>query len=203
MDCVAIGTLPGFARRQVIDVAGISDLHWSPDGQTLESLLSVHGATNIWELPLNGGKPNNSQITSENSSFNWSVDGSRLFIVRGKTKSDVVLIREMKSERSDFAFSRPKSTLHHVQASSTVGETPDAAGPADAYYFSQCEIDGCAIRDPENHAGNLPSRASTKGRGKSLNQGPQRLLQRERRAMRGMRTSPSSLAVGRVRSLTD
>ena len=95
---VAIGTLPGFARRQVIDVAGISDLHWSPDGGTLEYLLSAHGATNIWELPLNGGKPKQlTQFTSEDiSSFHWSVDGSRLFIVRGKTKSDVVLIREME-----------------------------------------------------------------------------------------------------------
>jgi Tol biopolymer transport system component len=73
-------------------------VHWSPDGGILQCLLPANGATNIWELPLDGGKPKQlTQFTSEDiSSFNWSVDGPRLFMVRGTTKSDVVLIRGLE-----------------------------------------------------------------------------------------------------------
>ena len=76
----------------------ISGLHWSPDGRILNYLSTAHGATNIWALPLAGGKPTQlTRFTSQDIySFNWSADGSRLFMVRGTTKNDVVLIRGLK-----------------------------------------------------------------------------------------------------------
>jgi len=91
---VAITALAGDTRKRVVDVPIIGDLHWSPDGRMLTYLSTIHGATNIWALPLAGGKP--TQLTwftsPDVSSFNWSADGSRLFMVRGTAKNDVVLI---------------------------------------------------------------------------------------------------------------
>jgi Tol biopolymer transport system component len=95
---IAIVTLPGGARRQVIDVAGISNLHWSSDGRRLEYLMAIGGATNIWTLSLDGGKAR--QLTQFNPGdlydFSWAADGSRLFMVRGRTKSDVALIKGLE-----------------------------------------------------------------------------------------------------------
>jgi Tol biopolymer transport system component len=95
---VAIIALAEDTRKRVVDVPSIWGLHWSPDGRMLNYLSTAHGATNIWALPLAGGKPTQlTRFTSQDiSSFNWSADGSRLFMVRGTMKNDVVLIRGLK-----------------------------------------------------------------------------------------------------------
>jgi DNA-binding winged helix-turn-helix (wHTH) protein/Tol biopolymer transport system component len=69
-------------------------LRWSPDGKRLQSLATKDTVTNIWELPLSGGKPK--QLTNFTSGliidFNWFQDGKQLLLARGEMKSDVVLI---------------------------------------------------------------------------------------------------------------
>jgi Tol biopolymer transport system component len=73
----------------------IQDLHWSPDGKSLQYILMKDGASNIWERPLAGGRPK--QLTKFNSgqifNFNWTFDGKQLLLTRGETTSDVVLLR--------------------------------------------------------------------------------------------------------------
>jgi Tol biopolymer transport system component/DNA-binding winged helix-turn-helix (wHTH) protein len=95
---VAIITLAGDTRKRVVEVNDVWGLHWSQDGRMLHYLSTENSATNIWALPLAGGKP--TQITNfsspDISSFSWSADGSRLFMVRGTTKNDVALIRELQ-----------------------------------------------------------------------------------------------------------
>jgi Tol biopolymer transport system component len=71
----------------------VSDLRWSPDGQKLQYLLTRHGTTNLWEQPVAGVEPQQfTKFTSGRiSDFDWSVDGKQLLLVRGQTKSDVIL----------------------------------------------------------------------------------------------------------------
>ena len=57
-----------------------------------------NGASNIWEQPLSGGPPR--QITNFTSdrinAFAWSRDGKQLFMIRGNTTADVILISNFK-----------------------------------------------------------------------------------------------------------
>jgi eukaryotic-like serine/threonine-protein kinase len=69
--------------------------HFTPDGKALAYTVHVSGVDNIWAQPLDGSKAY--PITSFNSDeiidFHWSPSGERLGIVRGRTDSNVVLIR--------------------------------------------------------------------------------------------------------------
>jgi Tol biopolymer transport system component len=73
---------------------GAFEIHWAPDGQSLDYTLTRGGATNIWRQALAGGAPK--QITNFKSDliffFAWSRDGKQLALERGNTPSDVVLI---------------------------------------------------------------------------------------------------------------
>jgi Tol biopolymer transport system component len=73
-------------------------LLWSPDGKSLQYLLTQNGATNIWEQPLDGGKPR--QLTTFQSGrifdFHWSRDGKRLLMTRWEVSSDAVLINNLR-----------------------------------------------------------------------------------------------------------
>jgi DNA-binding winged helix-turn-helix (wHTH) protein/Tol biopolymer transport system component len=86
-----IGTfrVPGFIGR----------LRWAPHGQALQYLMTENSATNVWEQPLNGGPPR--QITSFAAGkifdFSWAQDGKRMFMTRGETTRDVVLIENSQS----------------------------------------------------------------------------------------------------------
>ena len=68
------------------------------DGKGVVYPFRDHDADNLWLQPLDGlpGK----QITNFKSEqiidFHWSVDGSKLGLVRGHTDSDVVLLQESK-----------------------------------------------------------------------------------------------------------
>jgi Tol biopolymer transport system component len=87
----------GLPVKQLDSQTRHDDLRWSPDGTKLEYFLDRNGASNIWEQPLNGGKPK--QLTRFTSGqifdFNWSPDGARLLLTRGNTSSDVVLLTDL------------------------------------------------------------------------------------------------------------
>ncbi len=73
-------------------------LRWSPDGDTVQFLMTKGDVTNIWEQPLAGGNPK--QITNFTSGkifdFNWSQDGAVLLTSRGEISSDVVLLSNLR-----------------------------------------------------------------------------------------------------------
>lgn len=73
-------------------------LLWSPDGKSLQYMLTEKGASNIWEQPLNGSAPH--QLTRFESGrifdFHWSRDGKRLLMCRGEVSSDVVLLSNLR-----------------------------------------------------------------------------------------------------------
>ena len=73
-------------------------LRWSPDGKSLQFLLTEKGTTNIWEQSLAGGKPK--QLTHFTSGrifdFNWSSDHKYLLLARGSVSSDVVLLSHVR-----------------------------------------------------------------------------------------------------------
>jgi eukaryotic-like serine/threonine-protein kinase len=77
---------------------GVNGLRWSPDGKGLQFLLTLNGATNVWEQPLAGGTLR--QITSFTSGrifdFSWSRDGKQLLLSRGENTSDVILISNFR-----------------------------------------------------------------------------------------------------------
>jgi Tol biopolymer transport system component len=73
-------------------------LRWSLDGKGLQSLVTRDGVSNIWELPLAGGKPK--QVTKFTSGliidFNWFPDGKQLLLTRGELSSDIVVLSNFR-----------------------------------------------------------------------------------------------------------
>jgi DNA-binding winged helix-turn-helix (wHTH) protein/Tol biopolymer transport system component len=86
----------GCCRDSHLRITGA--LRWSPDGKGLQSLVTRDGVTNIWELPLGGGKPK--QLTMFTSGlmtdFEWFPDGKQLVLTRGELNSEVVLISNFR-----------------------------------------------------------------------------------------------------------
>ncbi|MGA8034722.1 MAG: protein kinase [Candidatus Acidiferrales bacterium] len=74
--------------------ASVNDIRWSPDQKSIQFVQTHKGASNIWEQPLDGGPLR--QVTDFTSdrifSFAWSHDGKTLYLTRGTTTSDVVLL---------------------------------------------------------------------------------------------------------------
>jgi eukaryotic-like serine/threonine-protein kinase len=73
-----------------------SYLRFTPDGKALAYTIHINGVDDIWAQPLDGSPayPITSFKSDEISDFHWSPSGDRLGIVRGRTDSNVVLIRE-------------------------------------------------------------------------------------------------------------
>jgi Tol biopolymer transport system component len=69
---------------------------FTPDGKALAYTIHVDGTDNIWAQPLDGAAayPITSFKSDEIRDFHWSPSGERLGLVRGRTDSNVVLIRE-------------------------------------------------------------------------------------------------------------
>jgi serine/threonine protein kinase/dipeptidyl aminopeptidase/acylaminoacyl peptidase len=77
---------------------GAQKLHWSPDGKSLQYLLTRRGATNVWEQRLDGSAPR--PVTDFTSGhifdFSWSRDGKELLLAKGEQTSDVVLVSNFR-----------------------------------------------------------------------------------------------------------
>ena len=74
----------------------INQFRWAPDGRSLTALSNRSGTQNIWRLPIDGSAA--TQLTDFKAgkllNFAWSADGSGLFIARGNTNNDLILIRD-------------------------------------------------------------------------------------------------------------
>ena len=70
---------------------------WSPNSKALDYVATTKGVSNIWELPLDGGKTR--QVTDFKSqqiyNFAWSPQGD-LAVSRGTQSSDAVMIRKFQ-----------------------------------------------------------------------------------------------------------
>jgi Tol biopolymer transport system component len=71
--------------------------HFTPDGKALAYIIRVSGVDNIWVQPLDGSPayPLTSFNSDEISAFHWSPSGDKLGLIRGRTDSNVVLIRQV------------------------------------------------------------------------------------------------------------
>jgi len=99
---LAVVSSEGGSTQKIVTAPGgayaYGSLLWSPDGKSLQYILTENGASNIWEQPLGGGKPR--QLTTFSSGeifdFHWSRDRTRLLLARGEVSSDAVLITDLR-----------------------------------------------------------------------------------------------------------
>jgi Tol biopolymer transport system component/DNA-binding winged helix-turn-helix (wHTH) protein len=99
---LAIISIDGKAPLRVLSapggIFGQVTISWSGDGKALQYLLTLKGATNVWQQPVAGGKP--IQLTRYTSGkifrFNWSLDRKHMLFSRGSTTSDVVLLTNLR-----------------------------------------------------------------------------------------------------------
>jgi len=100
---VAIIPFTGGDRVKVLDFPRPSftsdaGLRWTPDGRALTYIDTINGVSNIWSLPLDGGKP--VRLTDFKTDlifwFDFSRDGKQLALSRGTQTSDVILIRDFR-----------------------------------------------------------------------------------------------------------
>ena len=72
------------------------NIRWTSDSKAISYIDNKGGIANIWNQPIDGGQPK--QVTNFNSErvfgFDWSRDGKNLGLSRGKTSTDVILIRD-------------------------------------------------------------------------------------------------------------
>ena len=73
-------------------------LRWTLDGRALTYVDTTGGVSNIWSLPIDGGKP--VQLTDFKTDrifwYDFSRDGKQLALSRGTETSDVILIRDFR-----------------------------------------------------------------------------------------------------------
>jgi Tol biopolymer transport system component len=69
---------------------------WSPAGDAIDYIKQANGVDNLWRQPLDGGaaKPLTHFTSLELFSFAWAPGGDKLFLSRGETHRDVVLITD-------------------------------------------------------------------------------------------------------------
>jgi serine/threonine protein kinase len=99
---VAIIPFAGGDPVKVLDVPSsvniTAGLRWTPDGRALTYIDTINGVSNIWSLPLDGGKP--IQLTDFKTDqifwFDFSLDGKQLALSRGTQTSDVILIKDFR-----------------------------------------------------------------------------------------------------------
>ena len=71
---------------------------WSPDGQAFVFRKTAQAVSDLWRQPLSGAAPQ--QLTNFQSgtiwNFTYSRDRKRIFVSRGTTFVDAVLIKDFK-----------------------------------------------------------------------------------------------------------
>ena len=91
--------LAGGAPLLDVPLSTGSQFRWGP-GETIFFRAASGGAQNLFEMPIRGGEPK--QLTRFTSGyidgFDWTADG-RLVVVRGTSRSDIVLIRDFRPAR--------------------------------------------------------------------------------------------------------
>ncbi len=73
---------------------------WSSSGEALtSSITDPSGVSNVWRIPLDGGKPQRVTQFEDQSilAFAWSADGSQLACVRQQNYSDVMLFQRQQT----------------------------------------------------------------------------------------------------------
>jgi serine/threonine protein kinase/Tol biopolymer transport system component len=96
----AVIPIDGGSPIAVFDLlpGGSGTAYWTPDGKALVSGVTTGAVGNLWLQSLDGGRPY--PITDFKSDlildFAWSADGRRIVLARGKSSSDVVLIRNFR-----------------------------------------------------------------------------------------------------------
>ena len=82
------------------DPRHVGALRFSPDGKGFVYPIREKGVDNLYLQPLDGGAGR--QLTNFTSlkiySYQWSLDGKKLALVRGDSPSDLVLIKDAKSD---------------------------------------------------------------------------------------------------------
>ncbi len=83
------------------DSSGNDPVYFSPDGKSLDYVVSNRRVGNIWQQALDGKAPVQLThfIADELFDFEWSRDGGELALARGNAVNDLVLIRDFNSER--------------------------------------------------------------------------------------------------------
>jgi len=82
------------------DVRHTGRLRFSPDGKAIVYPIREKGVDNLWLQPLDGGPGRD--LTNFSSlkiySYQWSLDGKSLALVRGDSPSDLVLIQDSQEK---------------------------------------------------------------------------------------------------------
>lgn len=91
--------LDNFVPVKTFDLPVTAGLfHWSSDGRAFVYVDTLSGVSNLWRLPLEGGRA--TQISDFKSDyiryFSYSRDGRKLVLSRGNTTRDAVLITDEK-----------------------------------------------------------------------------------------------------------
>jgi serine/threonine protein kinase len=75
-----------------------SIVQWTPDGKSFAFIRTQNGVSNIWTVPVAGGKEK--QLTPFTTGvifgFDWTPDGKKLAVARGESSSDIVLLTDTK-----------------------------------------------------------------------------------------------------------
>lgn len=102
---IAIFPIAGGEPIKLIDVPRVRSLGgigwaWAPDSRAIIRPANQSGVSNLWRVPLDGGKP--SQITNFTTDtiprFSFARDGKRIAVSRGHSTLDVVLIKDAKTQ---------------------------------------------------------------------------------------------------------
>jgi Tol biopolymer transport system component len=94
-DRLAIISIDGGPPTKILDYP---EARWAPDGRGFTRVETRADVENIWEYPLDAGKP--AQLTDFKSDhicgYRWSQDGKQLAVCRQTSTSDAVLIKNFK-----------------------------------------------------------------------------------------------------------
>ena len=80
---------------------GVNALYWSPDGQAIDYMAEREGLSNIWRLPVTGGKEQKLtdwQTPATIWYLAWSRDGRQLAVTRDSRKDQLILIQNFRPQ---------------------------------------------------------------------------------------------------------